>query len=812
MIRVLARLVLLAGLLLATAARAQDAPPGAIDIEAFRAAATAAEGRIGQPSAADAELEAMRADLANWRVQLLAAENANAATIQRLQTQIDALGPAPEEGSGVTEPTEIAERRAELLREFAEAQLPRVTALEAFNRADGLIREIDATLRERQRQTLLQRGPSPLRPASLAAAATAVTGIFQAIRSEVGETRFDPETRASVREAAPVFLGLTALGFLFLLRGRAWVGRLASVAHRRRARDTVVFLVSLGQVFLPVMGAIIVVIGVVLTGVAGDKLTAILGGVAGLLATTFAALWLAGRIFPSDETQPAAVPLDGPARKRVRTIAVGIGVVLGLGGILEVIVGFEEVDDGARAVFLLPYFLVLSVGFWALALALSSALPKAKAAAEEDSPAFVWRILGLVVTFLRLIAIAGPLLAIAGFTNAAFGIMHPTALSLGLLAFFLALQVPIRDLYALLTRTSPEEAGRALVPVLVNFLLAVASLPVLALIWGARRAEIVEVYARIQEGFSLGGTRITPSAILTVIFVFTMVLIVTRLIQAALRGTVLPRTKLDQGAQNAVTAGVGYVGIAAAGLVAINAAGIDLTALAFVGAALSVGIGFGLRNVIENFVAGLILLIERPISEGDWIEVGGNMGIVKQISVRSTVIETFDRQQLIVPNGDFITGTVTNWTRGSNIGRAVVTVGVAYGSDTRRVQEILLEILRGQDSIMRFPEPAVDFMGFGADSLEFRARGILYDVNTLISVKTEMHHQIAERFRAEGIEIPFAQRDIWLRNPEALVPGAAPLTGAGQSGAAPQPVPPRTPVRREPEGIEAAAEDDGEGR
>jgi small-conductance mechanosensitive channel len=812
MIRVLARLVLVAGLLLATAAGAQEAAPGPIDLEAFRTAATDAEGRIGQPDIADAELETMRADLASWRAQLLAAENANAATIQRLQAQIDALGPAPEDGSGVTEPTELSERRAELSRELSEAQLPRVTALEAFNRADGLIREIDATLRERQRQTLLQRGPSPLGPASLAAAAAAVTGIFQAIRSEVGETQLDPEARAAVRDAAPVFFGLSALGLLFLLRGRAWVGRLASLAHRRRARETVVFLVSLGQVLLPVIGAILVLIGIVVTGVAGEKLTAILGGVIGLLATSFAALWLAGRIFPSDDTLTPALPFDGPARKRVRTIAVGIGVVLGLGGILDIIVGFEEVDEGARAVFLLPYFLVLSVGFWALALALSSALPEAKAAAEEDSPAFVWRMLALVVTFLRLVAIAGPILAIAGFTNAAFGIMRPTALSLGLLAFFLALQVPIRDLYALLTRTSHDEAGRALVPVLVNFLLAVASLPALALIWGARQAEIAEVYARIQEGFSLGGTRITPTAVVTVILVFTLVLIVTRLIQAALRGTVLPRTKLDQGAQNAVTAGVGYVGIAAAGLVAINAAGIDLTALAFVGAALSVGIGFGLRNVIENFVAGLILLIERPISEGDWIEVGGNMGIVKQISVRSTVIETFDRQQLIVPNGDFITGTVTNWTRGNNIGRAVVTVGVAYGSDTRRVQEILLEIMQGHDSIMRFPEPAVDFLGFGSDSLDFRARGILYDVNTLVSVKTEIHHQIVERFRAEGIEIPFAQREIWLRNPEALVPATAPGTGAGISGMAPRPGASRAPVRREPEGIEAAAEEDGEGR
>ncbi|MCB1459186.1 MAG: DUF3772 domain-containing protein [Nitratireductor sp.] len=296
---------------------------------------------------------------------------------------------------------------------------------------------------------------------------------------------------------------------------------------------------------------------------------------------------------------------------------------------------------------------------------------------------------------------------------------------------------------------------------LIVVLLATFSL---LLPWGIQTQDWFALVNRAFFGFQLGGLTISVSAILMALALFAIGIFFTRTVQAWVGNQFLPTTRMDKGLQNSLTTVFGYVGLVIALLVAISAAGLDLSNLAIVAGALSVGIGFGLQSIVGNFVSGLILLAERPIKAGDWVVTGGGEGTVRRISVRSTEIETFDNATIILPNQTLITDPVVNWTHRNKLGRIIIQIGVGYSSDPHRVREILLECANAHLGILAKPAPMVVFTDFGADALMFELRGWLSDIGDGLMVKSDLRFAILAALREEGVEIPFAQRDIHIRS------------------------------------------------
>lgn len=302
--------------------------------------------------------------------------------------------------------------------------------------------------------------------------------------------------------------------------------------------------------------------------------------------------------------------------------------------------------------------------------------------------------------------------------------------------------------------------------IIVNIVLLGLGLSFILLQWGYRLQELVagglDLFTRIQ----IGGITISIVNIGIGVLLFAIGYFATRHFQQWLDRNVLGRGKIELGVRNSIRKVIGYFGIAIAAMIAVSAAGFDLSSLALVAGALSLGIGFGLQTIVSNFVSGLILLAERPFKAGDWVETTSVQGIVKEISVRATEIETFSRKSVIVPNSELVNGAVGNWTHRNSIGRVEVLIGVSYDNSPRKIMDLLLEIADENPNLLKIPEPSVEFVDFGASSLDFSIRGFLADIGNGFNVRNELRIAIYDRFKAEGIEIPYPHQEVYLHGPD----------------------------------------------
>ena len=785
-----AHLAALVGLLVlfSSALSAQELP--GIDMGEWQALTTRAENAVDANDTSNEVLEGLRSQLAKYRAQFNEARGVNATRISSLRYQLAVLGPAPS-GEGVApEALEVAADRQDAEKQLAELTAPMQVADSAYARADGLVGEIDTIVRNRQAEQLLVTVETPLNPVYWPVAIEKLRAAASKLWNPLSPEQIERRNQLLISNLPKIFIA-TLGGLVLIFSGRRWskmiVAQLSTVGWR--GLGVWRFVVSLLRIVFPLIGLWLLAYAAQTTGYLGArgnelvKLIPVLGG----LMLGFR--WVAEQVF-AREDDAALIALSAKDRAEMRFLVSGITLFIILNTLLVEIVRLDDAGSLTKTVVSFPFTVLISYALFRIGRVLRHF--GSEVVVKEDEEVTRASTMGRLVRSLGslaiVVAIAAPLLQAVGMYNASEAVLSPTVLTLVILGLVLALQRFSADLYGAITGQGPA-AREALLPIFFGLVLLLLALPALALAWCARVSDLTEVWAAFRRGFAIGDSRISPTDFLTFALIFTVGYLATRLAQGALKTNVLPKTNIDKGGQNAIVSGLGYVGIFLAALAAITGAGIDLSSLAIVAGALSVGIGFGLQNIVSNFVSGIILLIERPISEGDWIEVsGGQMGYVRDISVRSTRIETFDRTDVIVPNADLVSGTVTNYTRGNTLGRVIIPVGVAYGTDTKRVDTILREIADLQPMGLANPPPNVLFVGFGASSMDFEIRMFLRDVNWMMAVKSDVNHAIAERFAQEGIEIPFAQQDIWLRNPETLT-AAPPAKSPSREKAASKPTP-----------------------
>lgn len=311
----------------------------------------------------------------------------------------------------------------------------------------------------------------------------------------------------------------------------------------------------------------------------------------------------------------------------------------------------------------------------------------------------------------------------------------------------------------------------------VDIVLSVSVIVSLMLIWGVHATDILNVAGKLVYGISIGDYTLSLIDIGMALGLFVVLFIGVRLFQGFLSNRVLAQTVPDVGVRDALTTGVGYIGVIIAAVIAISSLGLELSQLAIILGALSVGIGFGLQHVVNNFVSGLILLMHRPIKAGDWIVVGQYEGYVKKVNVVATEIQTFDNAELIVPNSQLVSSEVLNWTHKSTVARVVVSVTVPYGSEPRRVHDILLDCAQRTEDILHTPAPTVVLRHFGDNGLVYELRFFIRQADYMLLIASELRFAILEAFKKAGLNIPYPQRDIHVKSPDRAggnEPGLAP--------------------------------------
>jgi potassium efflux system protein len=768
-----------------------------------------AEKTLARPEVSDDQLDQLRADLVNTRVESRSSAEQAAAEVDLIRQDLAALGPPPAEGAP-PEPEAVAAQRKALDERIASVEGQRRETDLVTARAERLLNRISELRRIRFTERLLARGPSPLSPKvwekALPELVGAVSGFRQGLQAWLSSDTFNEQVEAmGSRLGMGLLIALTLVWPLrtWLLRRFGYDGGLSEPNCMLRLRKAV--LIGFVRMLLPSVASVTIY----LILLSGDVLTEAGRLVAQQILVALVLLFVVSAfcgaaLAPRQPLWRIVAINDHGARALTRAV-VGIAAVFAVDSVVDEL---SVIYSSSLELALVQKF-VSGLAISGLLLILLRGRNWQVNEEEEPGGASTPKPWLKLRFFLATLVCAIPLTALFGYVALSRVLATQFVLTLGLYVLVLllrnlsveAIEHSLDLQYPVGTRLRKHLAltddgvdmlkfwlGGA-----VSLLIYLLGLVALLVLWGAGRDDLAEWLHSALFGFRIGSIRVSIAALLIGAVVFVALLAATRITQRLLEKRIFPRTRLDIGLRNSIRSAIGYFGFIVAAALAISMVGIDLSNLAIIAGALSVGIGFGLQNIVNNFVSGLILLIERPIKVGDWVVVGEHQGYVRKISVRATEIMTFDRASVFIPNSNLIANPVRNMTYADKEGRIILPLGLAYGTDTKKVRQILLDIVRSHPDVLRQPQPAVFLTGFGDSALNFELRAYINDVEKVLTVTSELCFAIEDAFRKEGIEIPFPQQEVRLNLSDVeRVRHAA--TGQAKSGQSKNDPPQRRPV------------------
>jgi potassium-dependent mechanosensitive channel len=755
---------LCAGIGCSTKAAAQSSEPP--PLEDIKASVDEIEQALARPDITAEELAALRQKLNAAADALRANIDDLEPRVQDAQERVKQLGPPPAKDAPPEAP-EIAAEREELVKNFGELEglLKQARVLQV--RIDQLSERVAQKRHALYASELFARTASALDPYFWGDALRALPIEVNRGRALVENWRAEHGDGVRLAAAALLLLGIVAIAVGL----HKWLFPRASArsCDTRAAKASVALRIFLWISLRTPLAALAAVMLLRAMGLLDFRLEQIVyGAVAGVGAAAFGH-GVARALFATERAE-RRLPQEDDATARcfhnhLLWAARALGFLVALQVVHKILFAPLVVTVATNAL-----FAAVTTAFL-VSLAIRLGRIKQRDGGGVIVAAWVHPLALLLALFLAL-ALAAGYAGLAAFVAlrvivaaAVFGALY--LLLVATQTFFAGLSEETRRRQKFRASLGISQRGMAIGAALLSGIIRVLLVLVAFLLiigpWEVSTADLFDTVRNVPFGFKIGELHLSIHALIVAIVELVAILIVTRLAQRWLDTELLPRTALEPSLQLSITTIFGYVGAITAVVVALGGLGFDLQKIALIAGALSVGIGFGLQSIVSNFVSGLILLTERPIRVGDSIVVKGEEGWVRRVRVRATEIETFDRASVIIPNSEFITGVVKNWTRANTLGRVVVKVGVSYDSDPVAVREILSDIARSHPQVLQSPPPGAYFLGFGESALEFELRCIIADIDKSLAVRSDLNYAIIKRFREASIEIPYPQRELRVR-------------------------------------------------